>query len=95
MGHPIWDQYGTTPHMGAHIGPMWAPYRLLSGNNLLTQGSLQFIGNRCHDNKAGEPQGNTLIFASYVGSCPASTVHPPPKKKKYQGFQAPQKYLKF
>ena len=33
----------------------------------------------------------TLIFSSYVGSGPASTVHnPPPPKKKYQEFQAPQ-----
>ena len=35
-------------------------------------------------------QGGTLIFSSYVGSGPASTVHPPPQKK-YQEFQAPQK----
>ena len=33
------------------------------------------------------PQGGTLIFSTYVGSDPASTVHP----KKYQEFQAPQK----
>ena len=31
--------------------------------------------------------GGTLIFSAYVGSDPASTVHP----KKYQEFQAPQK----
>ena len=30
--------------------------------------------------------GGTLIFSAYVGSDPASTVHP----KKYQEFQAPQ-----
>ena len=33
------------------------------------------------------PKGGTLIFTAYVGSDPASTVHP----KKYQEFQAPQK----
>ena len=47
--------------------------------------------------KRENPQGVTLIFASYVGSGPASTVHPPPpqkkKKKKYQEFQAPQKNI--
>ena len=36
--------------------------------------------------------GGTLIFSAYLGSDPASTVH---QKKKYQEFQAPQKYLKF
>ena len=35
--------------------------------------------------------GGNIIFSSYVGSGPVSTVHP----KKYQAFQAPQKYLKF
>ena len=35
--------------------------------------------------------GDTLIFSSYVGSGLASTIH----SKKYQEFQAPQKYLKF
>ena len=34
---------------------------------------------------------HTLIFSSYVGSGPASTVHP----KKYQEFQTPPKKLKF
>ena len=33
--------------------------------------------------------GGTLIFSAYVGSDPASTVHP----KKYQEFQAPQKNI--
>ena len=33
--------------------------------------------------------GGTLIFSAYVGSDPASTVHP----KKYQKFQAPQKNI--
>ena len=38
----------------------------------------------------GEPRGGgTLIFSSYVGSGPASAVHP----KKYQEFQAPQKNI--
>ena len=37
----------------------------------------------------GQPQGGTLIFSAYVGSDPASTVHP----KKYQKFQAPQKNI--
>ena len=36
------------------------------------------------------PRGGTLIFSSYVGSDPASTVHP----KKNQEFQAPQKNIK-
>ena len=34
-----------------------------------------------------DPRGGTLIFSAYVGSDPASTVHP----KKYQEFQAPKK----
>ena len=33
----------------------------------------------------------TLIFSSYVGSGPASTVHP----KKIKHFKHPKKYLKF
>ena len=33
--------------------------------------------------------GGTLIYSSYVGSGPASTVHP----KKYQEFQAPPKNI--
>ena len=37
------------------------------------------------------PQGGTQFFSAYVSSDPASFVHP----KKYQEFQAPQKYLKF
>ena len=36
-----------------------------------------------------DPQGGTLIFSAYVGSDPASSVHP----KKYQEFQAPQKNI--
>ena len=37
MGQPIWDPYGTRLHslygsdMGTHIGPVWVPYRLLTG----------------------------------------------------------------
>ena len=38
---------------------------------------------------AFKPRGGTLIFSAYVGSDPASTVHP----KKYQKFQAPQKNI--
>ena len=34
--------------------------------------------------------GGTLLFSSYIGSGPASTVHPPENQK----FQAPKKYLK-
>ena len=34
--------------------------------------------------------GGTLIFSAYVGSDPASALHPP---KKYQEFQAPQKNI--
>ena len=25
---------GCTPHLGAHIGPIWVPYRLLTGVHL-------------------------------------------------------------
>ena len=39
----------------------------------------------------GGGYSHTLIFSSYVGFGPASTVHP----KKYQEFQAHQKKLKF
>ena len=35
------------------------------------------------------PPGGTLILSPYVGSNPASTIHP----KKYQEFQAPQKNI--
>ena len=35
--------------------------------------------------------GGTLIFSSYVGSGPASTVHPPPPKKNIRNFKHPQK----
>ena len=40
-------------------------------------------------------EGGSLIFSSYVGSGPASTVHPPPKKnkKKNRYFKIPKKYL--
>ena len=37
MGQPIWDPYGVRlycpygSHMGAHMGPIWVPYRLLAG----------------------------------------------------------------
>ena len=37
MGQPIWDPYGARlhcpygSHMGAHMGPIWVPYRLLAG----------------------------------------------------------------
>ena len=38
------------------------------------------------------PQGGTLIFSTYVGSGPASTVH----SKKISGISStPKKYLKF
>ena len=38
------------------------------------------------------PRGGTLIFSAYVGSDPASTVHP----KKISGISStPKKYLKF
>ena len=44
--------------------------------------------NRDKFERMDKPQGvgGTLNFSSYVGSGPASTVHP----KKYQEFQAPQ-----
>ena len=39
-----------------------------------------------------EAQGGTLLFSSYVGSGPASTVHP----QKIPGISStPKKYLKF
>ena len=49
--------------------------------------------------RGGGPRGGTLIFSSYIGSGPASTLHP--KKiseisstpKKYLKFLQPQKYL--
>ena len=37
MGKPIWDPYGTRlhcpygSHMGAHMEPIWVPYRFLAG----------------------------------------------------------------
>ena len=37
-------------------------------------------------------QGGTLIFSSYVGSGPASTIHP---KKNIRNSKHPKKYLKF
>ena len=42
------------------------------------------------DRAAKRPRGRggNLFFSAYVGSDPASTVHP--KKKKYQEFQTPQ-----
>ena len=40
----------------------------------------------------GGPRGVTLIFSSYVGSDPASTVHP---KKISVISNTPKKYLKF
>ena len=40
--------------------------------------------------------GGTLICSPYAGSGPASTVHPPPPKKKIPGIShTPQKYLNF
>ena len=48
------------------------------------------------------PPGGTLISSAYVGSGPASTVHPPQNirnskhpKKKYLKFYKPQKYALF
>ena len=35
------------------------------------------------------PQGGTLIFSAYIGSDPASIVHP----QKYQKFEAPPKNI--
>ena len=45
MGQPIWDPYGTQLHcpygsyMGAHMGPIWVPYRLLAGLIPLKRGT--------------------------------------------------------
>ena len=46
----------------------------------------KFTDDRCMAH-AGGGGGRTLIVASYVGSGPASTLHP----IKYQEFQAPKK----
>ena len=47
----------------------------------------------------GEGGGGTLIFSAYVGSEPASIVHPPKKfrnfkhpEKKFEIFATPKKY---
>ena len=42
-----------------------------------------------HAQGGGGGGGGTLIFSAYVGSDPASTVHP----KKYQKFEALQKNI--
>ena len=46
------------------------------------------------------PGGGTLIFPSYVGLGPLSTVHPPPppqkkKKKNIRNFKHPKKNLEY
>ena len=54
------------------------------------------LASGCNLNTYSTPRGSggTLIFSSYEGSGPASTVHPPPpKKKQYEEFQAPQNYI--
>ena len=49
MGQPIWDPYGTWLHcpygfhMGAHMGPIWDPYRLLAGQWLMVGSVLHHI----------------------------------------------------
>ena len=43
----------------------------------------------CRSRVLGPGGGGTLIFSAYVGSDPASTVHP----KKYLEFQVPQKNI--
>ena len=40
----------------------------------------------------GKGPGGTLIFSAYVGSEPASALHPP---KNIRNFKHPKKYLKF
>ena len=49
-------------------------------------GSTQDLTGSGPERRGGGREG-TLIFSAYVGSDPASAVHP----KKYQEFQAPQK----
>ena len=48
------------------------------------------VRNKVFESKGGG--GGTLIFSSYVGSGPVSTVHP---KINIRNFKHPQKYLKF
>ena len=67
-------------------------YRPLLGSRRQFKPSITIIFVlRCfRDNlPGGGGGGGTLIFSAYVGSDPASTVHP----KKYQKFQAPQKNI--
>ena len=51
--------------------------------------SLCIMDNLNLNEYVGGGGGGTLIFSSYVGSRPASTVHP----QKYQEFQAPPKNI--
>ena len=80
MGQPIWDPYGTRlhcPYTGAHMGPIWVPYRLLAG----------FFKRQISAKPECSRGGGSLFFSACVGSSPASTSHP----QKYQEFQAPKK----
>ena len=76
MGQPIWDPYGTRlhclygSHMGANMGPISVPYRLLAG--FLRRLSVP-----------GGGGGGVSIFSACVGLRPASTFHPQ-KYQEYQ-----------
>ena len=61
--------YMLTLHSQLHVGS----YRITVSSD------------RAHQRPGIEVQGGTLNFSSYVGSGPASTLHP----QKYQEFQAP------
>ena len=55
-------------------------------------GWFQNTGSHTRSKLSPDPQGDTQFFSVYVGSNPASTVHP----KKISGIsRTPKKYLKF
>ena len=71
-----------------------------SGSSMETKITSGIIENSIRIPSHPQEEGVTLIFSSFVGSGPASTVYPlppPPKKKKkylyhmYQEFQEPLK----
>ena len=105
---------GCTPHMGAHICTIWAPYKIAIWEqpfhsrkpavykNYWLAHVLEYQINRCHDSKAERGRsGGTLIFASYVGSGPASTILPQKisgissTPKNIWNFSNPKKYPQF
>ena len=83
MGQPVLDPYGTRLHcpygsqMGAHMGPIWVPYRSLAG----------FFKRQISAKPECSRGGGVSIFSACVGSRPASTFHPP----KISGISSAQK----